>query len=54
MFLQLMSASCALCLLSMVLCYRILGDEPERSQVASACPADTGRKMVALEDRHGH
>lgn len=54
MFVQLMGASCALCLLSMGLCYRILGDEPEQSQVASACPADTGRKMVALGDRHGH
>ncbi len=53
MFVQLMGASCALCLLSTVLCYRILGDEPERVQVTSTCPTDTGR-LVTLEGRHGH
>ncbi len=53
-FLQIMGASGAMCVISLVLCYRILGDEPDKMQTASACPPGNSRVMVALEDRHGH
>lgn len=48
MFLQVMSASCALMMLSVFLCYRLLADEQNPHMNASTCPAGQGHMVVTM------
>ncbi len=45
MFVQVIGASCALCLVSLALCYRLLANECDEKKMVSACPADSTQVM---------
>lgn len=48
MFLQVMSASCAMMMLSVFLCYRLLADEQNPQMNASTCPTAKGKMVVTM------
>lgn len=48
MFIQVMGASCALMMLSVFLCYRLLADEQYPQMNASTCPTGQGHMLVTM------
>lgn len=48
MFLQVMGAACAMMMLSVFLCYRLLADEQDPQMNASTCPTAKGHMVVTM------
>lgn len=54
MFLQVMGASCAMMMLSVFLCYRLLADEQAPQMNASTCPTGQGHMLVTMRSTNDY
>lgn len=54
MLLQVMGASCAMMMLSVFLCYRLLADEQEPQMKASTCHTGQGHMVMTMRSSNDY